>query len=244
MGDNLNAAVSSRAVAGDAMALTSGERTTLAASIWNALTSGMSTVGSIGKKLADWTIGTAQTGDSYARLGAPAGASVSADIAAAKVDTAAIKAKTDNLPSDPADASDVASSFSTVNSTLSTIAGYVDTEVAAIKAKTDLIPASPAAVGSAMTLTSAYDAAKTAAQPADVPTANANADALLDRSNGIETSWTLRQAMRIILATVGGKFSGAATTTATMRDVGDTKNRVVATVDVDGNRTSITYDKT
>lgn len=31
-----------------------------------------------------------QTGDSYARLGAPAGASVSADIAAAKVDTAAI----------------------------------------------------------------------------------------------------------------------------------------------------------
>ena len=33
---------------------------------------------------------TAQTGDSFARLGAPAGASVSADIAAAKVDTAAI----------------------------------------------------------------------------------------------------------------------------------------------------------
>lgn len=32
---------------------------------------------------------TAQTGDSYARLGAPAGASVSADIAAVKVDTAA-----------------------------------------------------------------------------------------------------------------------------------------------------------
>lgn len=33
---------------------------------------------------------TAQTGDSFARLGAPAGASVSADIAAIKVDTAAI----------------------------------------------------------------------------------------------------------------------------------------------------------
>lgn len=40
-----------------------------------------------------------QTGDNYARLGAPAGASVSADIAAAKVDTAAIKVKTDYLPS-------------------------------------------------------------------------------------------------------------------------------------------------
>lgn len=33
---------------------------------------------------------TAQTGDAYARLGAPAGASVSADVAAVKVDTAAI----------------------------------------------------------------------------------------------------------------------------------------------------------
>jgi hypothetical protein len=57
---------------------------------------------------------------------------------------AAIKAKTDNLPSDPADASDIAAAFGTVNSTLSTIAVYVDTEVAAIKAKTDLIVAFPA----------------------------------------------------------------------------------------------------
>lgn len=47
------------AKAGDAMALTSGERTTLAAVIWNSLTSGMTTVGSIGKKLADWTIHSA-----------------------------------------------------------------------------------------------------------------------------------------------------------------------------------------
>lgn len=43
--------------------------------------------------------GTAQTGDSFARLGAPAGASVSADVASVKVDTAATKVKTDFLPS-------------------------------------------------------------------------------------------------------------------------------------------------
>lgn len=43
--------------------------------------------------------------------------------------------------------------------------------VSAVKAKTDNLPASPAAVGSAMTLTSAYDAAKTASQltSADLP---------------------------------------------------------------------------
>ena len=40
-----------------------------------------------------------QTGDAFARLGAPAGASTAADIAAVKVDTAAVKVKTDFLPS-------------------------------------------------------------------------------------------------------------------------------------------------
>ena len=57
---------------------------------------------------------------------------------------------------------------------ITTEGGYLDAQVstrapesggnvAAIKAKTDNLPASPAAVGSAMTLTSAYDAAKNAA---------------------------------------------------------------------------------
>lgn len=111
-------------------------------------------------------------------------------------EVAAIKAKTDNLPADPADASDIAASFSTVNSTLSTIAGYidtevaatlaaVDTEVAAIKAKTDNLPAAPAAVG-------------------DIPTAVQNADAILDRdmSTGVDsgspTVRTMRQALRFL----------------------------------------------
>lgn len=55
------------------------------ADIWNALTSGMVTAGSIGKRIIDYL-----TGDAFARLGAPAGASVSADVAAIKSDAAAI----------------------------------------------------------------------------------------------------------------------------------------------------------
>lgn len=43
---------------------------------------------------------TAQTGDAYARLGAPAGASVSADIAAVKAETATIVADTAELQTD------------------------------------------------------------------------------------------------------------------------------------------------
>lgn len=153
--DNLDAAVSSRSTyaggdtsgtttllnrIGSALTITGGkvdvnDKTGFSLSsagvqaIWDALTSAFATVGSVGKRIADnldaavssrstyaggdtsgvTTLLTRipgvvqpQTGDAFARLGAPAGASVSADIAAAKGDTAAIKAKTDNLPADPA----------------------------------------------------------------------------------------------------------------------------------------------
>ena len=58
-------------------------------------------------------------------------------------EVAAIKAKTDNLPSDPADASDIAAAFTGVNTKLDTIDDFLDTEIAAIKAKTDALPADP-----------------------------------------------------------------------------------------------------
>jgi hypothetical protein len=44
-------------------------------------------------------MGTAQTGDAYARLGAPAGASVSADVAGVKTQTAAIETDTQDIQS-------------------------------------------------------------------------------------------------------------------------------------------------
>jgi hypothetical protein len=50
--------------------------------------------------------------------------------------------------------------------------------IAAIKAKTDALPAQPAAVGSAMTLTAAYDAAKTAATQTSVDGVNSSLNTL------------------------------------------------------------------
>jgi len=70
------------------------------------------------------TASVAQTGDSYARLGAPAGASIAADIATVDAVVDAVKTKTDNLPADPADDSDI-------DTQLAAIAGYLDTEIAA-----------------------------------------------------------------------------------------------------------------
>lgn len=68
------------------------------------------------------------------------------------------------------------------------------------------------------------------------------ADAVLDEV--IEGTTTLRQALRGFAAALLSKASGLATTTAVYRDVGDTKDRITATVDANGNRSAITLDLT
>lgn len=67
------------------------------------------------------------------------------------------------------------------------------------------------------------------------------ASQLLD-SNEVETDYTVREALRLILSTLAGKVSGAPGTTITIRSVTDGTDRVVATVDANGNRTAVTYD--
>lgn len=147
--------------------------------IWDALTSALTTAGSIGKWILDKldvVVSTRLASASYTAPLDAAGTRSAIGLASANLDTqlstiddfldteiAAIKAKTDNLPSDPADASDIAASFSTVNTKLDTIDDFLDTEVAAIKAKTDNLPASPAATS-------------------DIPTAGAIADQVWDET--------------------------------------------------------------
>jgi hypothetical protein len=52
--------------------------------------------------------------------------------------------------------------------------------------------------------------------------------------------YSLENALRLCLAALGGKVSGAGTTTITFRNASDTANRIVATVDADGNRSAVT----
>jgi hypothetical protein len=108
---------------------------------------------------------TAQTGDAFARLGAPAGASVSADVAAVKVDTAAILADTGTdgvvvaaasktgytltattgLGNQTADITgslsgsvgSVTGAVGSVTGAVGSVTGLTASDVAAIKAKTD-----------------------------------------------------------------------------------------------------------
>jgi hypothetical protein len=251
--------------------------------IWDALTSALTAVGSIGKRIADNLDATISSRSTYAgadtggtttllarltsgratnldnldaavstRLSTagyttpPTAAAIRAEMDTNSADLNTIIAYVDELESrlssgrallldnlDVLLSSRLATSGYTApdNATISAIAGYVDTEIAAIKAKTDNLPVSPAAVGSAMALTSGER--------------NSVADALLDRADAVETGLTPRGALRLALAALAGKLSGAATTTVTIRNaVADSKARITATVDADGNRSSVTTDVT
>ena len=124
-------------------------------------------------------------------------AAVKTAIEAAGSHLALIKAKTDNLPTDPADDSDIDTQLATIAGYLDTeiaaILAAVDTEVAAIKAKTDNLPASPAATGAQMDLIDAPNAtALTALAVAILDTllSEGDADALNAR--------TVRSALRAL----------------------------------------------
>ena len=60
----------------------------------------------------------------------------------------------------------------------------------------------------------------------------------------VEGTTTLRESVRLSNAALGGKASGLETTSAVFRDLADTKDRLTATVDADGNRTAVTRDLT
>jgi len=177
--------------------------------------------------------------------------------APANSDITAIKAKTDNLPVDPADESSlqaaIATRLASASYTAPDNAGIAATQAAAESVNARL-PADPAdeslleaaiatraAPGAAMTLSASYDAAKTSAQAGDPMALSAGAvDAILDEA--VEGSVTLRQALRIVLAVLAGKVTGAPGGPLVYRDLADTKARVTGVVDASGNRTLVTLD--
>jgi hypothetical protein len=163
----------------------------IADAVWDEATAGHVTAGSFGKAAADILEDTAEIGAAGAGLTALATqASVNTIDDFLDTEIAAIKAKTDNLPTDPADASDIAASFSSVTTTLSTIAGYLDTEIAAIKAKTDNLPTDPAdasdiaasftTISSTLTTMAAYIDTEVAAIKAKTDKLTFDADNALD----------------------------------------------------------------
>jgi hypothetical protein len=69
---------------------------------------------------------------------------------------------------------------------------------------------------------------------------SASVDAILD--DPVEGSYTMRQLLRLMAAALFGKASGGGTSTITFRDLGDSKNRITATVTSNGDRTTVVLD--
>lgn len=135
-----------------------------------------------------------------------------------------------------------------VGSVLGAVGSVTAFSAAAIQSIWDALTAAlvgPASIGKLLTdnINATISSRLASASYTIPPTADQNADAYLDRADAIEVGLTPRQAQRLFGAALAGKLSGAATVTVTIRNaVADSKNRIVATVDADGNRSAITYD--
>jgi len=176
------------------------------------------------------------------------------DAPVSTVDTVvdAIKAKTDNLPSDPADQSLVIAATTAIYDRVGAPAGAsVSADIAAVKTQTAAIETDTQDVQSR--LPASLDSGRIVAK-AEVVADKTNyaltsgerdsiAAALFDAANAIETGLTFRQAMRLVSAVLAGKLSGAEGTMITIRNaVADDADRLIVTVTADGNRTAFTYD--
>lgn len=153
----------------------------------------------------DWkgTTAPANTGDAFARLGAPVGLTHSADVAAVQADTDNIQTR---LPA-------------------ALVGGRMDSSVGAM--------------ASGVILSASFAAGAIDSSVIGTTGAQEIADAVL--ATAVDGSVTLKQILQIIAAAASGKLTGAATTTITIRDVNDTRNCIVATVDASGNRSAVTY---
>lgn len=210
--------------------------------VWDALTSALTTAGSIGKLLVDNVNATISS--RMATYTQPSGflaATFPTTVASPTNITAGTITTVTNL-TNAATAGDFTATMKTsigtavaasaVASVTGNVGGNVTGSVGSV-ATGGITAASIAsnAITSAKIATDAIGAAQLAADAVDE---------IWDEV--MEGSTSARQSLRLANSANGGILSGAATTTVDIRDLADTKNRVVATVDANGNRSAVTLD--
>lgn len=193
---------------------------------------------------------TAQTGDTYALAnGANGFAAIKAQTAAIETDTAEIGVAgagltNINLPDQTMNITgnitgNLSGSVGSVTGAVGSVTGNVGGNVAgSVGSVTGNVGGNVA--GSVGSVTA--EVTPTAASKTGYRLSATGVDDVLDEV--VLGSYTMRQLLRGLSASMIGKLSGAATTTVTIRSADDTKDVVVATVDADGNRSAITLDLT
>jgi len=232
----IDATITSRAVAGDAMTLTTGERAAVGTAIWDKDISTYANAGEAGTllKIAEANTTSIKTTDVIkANVVQISGDTTAADNLEAYCDgTTPIPANTTEVAgSSVSGVADFRADLTTLNDpTAAAVASAVRTELATELGRVDATVSSRAATGDAMTLTTGER--------------DAVAAALLDLANGVETGITTRQALRATLAALAGKVTGMDTNAPVFRAGDDSKDRITATTDANGNRSAVTLNLT
>ena len=202
----------------------------IADAVWDEALSGHTTAGTAGKSIADTeTDAAAILVDTGTTIPGTI-ATVDANVDAILLDTAEIGAAGAGL-TDLATASALATVDSNVDAILVDTGTTLPSSLTTIEGKVDTVDGVVDSI--VIDIAALNDVAA-----ADVATA------ILDAANGIETGVTPRQALRGILSALASKVSGMESNAPVFRDVGDTKNRITAATDSNGNRTSVTLDLT
>lgn len=170
-------------------------------------------------------------------LGTPAGASISADIAAIEAQTDDIGAAGAGLTAVPWNAAWDAEVQSECTDALNAYDPPTNTEM---EART--IAAASYATATALDTVDNFLDTEVAAILAAVDTEIAAIKAKTDLIPGTIDGKTFSELVTLIASVLLGKASGLATTTAIYRAVDDSKDRVTATVDEHGNRSALTLD--
>ena len=160
-----------------------------------------------------------------------AGVDIAADIIALKAETVEILADTAEIGAAGAGLTAINlpnQTMDIVGNITGNLSGSVGSVIGAVGSVTGAVGSVTGAVGSI-----AANGLSASSLAADA------VDEILDEQIGDGTV-TMRQALRVLIAGMAGKLSGAATTTVTIRNLADSADVVVATVDADGNRSATT----
>lgn len=207
-------------------ALAAAGITAMADAIWNAVATSYNTAASMGQKLN--AAGTA--GDPLTAAVPGAYGAGTAGAALGRVDVA-VSSRNSVVPPTTAAiqtavaAGSVASVVGAVGSVTGNVGGNVTGSVGSVVGAVGSVTAG-------VTVTTNNDKTGYALSTAGV-------DAILDDAIGDGTI-TMRQALRVLIAGMAGKLSGGGTSTITIRNLADTANVVVATVDSEGSRSAVT----
>jgi len=175
------------------------------------------------------------TADMQPKLGTPAGADMSADIAAVKAETALIVADTNELQTDWADGGRLDLLLDAIPTTAMRGTDSAALASVATEARLAELDAAnlPADIDAILVDTTEIGVAGVGLSNISLPAAGLDL-VLVDGE-------TLPAALQVIAAACIGIISGAGTGTETVKGLDKTTTRAVATVDASGNRSAITY---